>query len=77
MRPQLMCCALPNPSSSQFQTEVGVNGGECPEGQGLQGTYSFERFSAKGSHPENRANSINGRTRVQGQHEIRTGFRDC
>ena len=77
MQPQLMCCALPNPSSSQFRTEIGVNGGECPEGQGLQGTYSFKRFSAKGSHPENRVNSINGRTGVRGRHEIRTGFRDC
>ena len=47
MRPQLMCCALSNPSSSQFRTEVGVSGGECPRGQGLQGTYSLERFPAK------------------------------
>ena len=65
MRPQLVCCALPNPSSSQFRTEVGVNRGECPEGQGLQKTYSLERLSAKGSHPENRADSINGRTGVR------------
>ena len=35
MRPQLMCCALSNPSSSQFRTEVGVSRGNCPEGQGL------------------------------------------
>ena len=47
MRPQLMCCALPNPSSSQFRMEVGVNRGECPEGQDLRGTYSLERFAAK------------------------------
>src|SRR3984893_16379437 len=47
MRPQLMCCALSNPSSSQFRTEVGVSGGECPKGQGLRGTYSLERFPAK------------------------------
>src|SRR6202047_4402499 len=47
MRPQLMCCALPNPLSSQFRTEVGVSGGECPEGQGLWGAYSLERLSAK------------------------------
>src|ERR1700730_16741104 len=47
MRPQLMCCALSNPSSSQFRTEVGVSGGECPEGQGLWGIYSLERFPAK------------------------------
>jgi hypothetical protein len=65
MRPQLMCCALPNPSSSQFRTEVGVNGGECPEGQGLRKAYSFGRLSAKDSHPEYRADSINGRTGVR------------
>ena len=65
MWPQLMCCALPNPSSSQFRTEVGVNGGECPKGLGLRKAYSFERLSAKGSHPEYQADSINGRTRVQ------------
>src|ERR1700732_3564255 len=47
MRPQLMCCALPNPSSSQFRMEVGVSGGECPEGQGLWEAYSLERLSAK------------------------------
>ena len=35
MRPQLMCCALSNPSSSQFQTEVGVSGDNPLEGQGL------------------------------------------
>ena len=66
MRPQLMCCALPNPSLSQFRTEVGVNGGECPEGQDLWEAYSLERLSAKGNHPENRADLINGRTGVQG-----------
>ena len=66
MRPQLMCCALPNPSSSQFRMEVRVNGGECLEGQGLRGTYSSERFLAKGSHPENRADLINRRTGVWG-----------
>ena len=38
MRPQLMCCALSDPSSSQFQTEVGVSRDNRPEGQGLQGT---------------------------------------
>src|ERR1700733_11115163 len=65
MRPQLMCCALPNPSSSQFQTEVGVNGGECPEGQGLRKACSFGRLLAKGSHPEYRADSINRRTGVR------------
>src|ERR1700736_3195669 len=27
--------------------EVRVSGGECPEGQGLQGAYSLERLSAK------------------------------
>src|ERR1700733_887810 len=47
MRPQLMCCALPNPSSSQFRTEVRVSGGDCPEGQDLQEAYSLERFPAK------------------------------
>ena len=77
MRPQLMCCALPNPLSSQFRTEGRVSGGECPEGQGLWGTYSLERFSAKGSHPENRVDLINGRTGVRGRQEIRTGFCDC
>src|ERR1700730_18515110 len=65
MRPQLMCCALPNPLSSQFRTEVGVNGGEYPKGQGLQEAYSFGRLSAKGSCPEYRADSINGRTGVR------------
>ena len=65
MRPQLMCCALPNPLLSQFRTEVGVNGGECPEGQGLQKAYSLGRLSAKGSHPEYRVDSINGRTGVR------------
>src|SRR6202011_5029367 len=47
MWPQLMCCALPNPLSSQFRTEVRVSGGECPEGQGLRGAYSLERLPAK------------------------------
>src|SRR3984893_1129061 len=65
MWPQLMCCALPNPSSSQFRTEVGVNGGECPKGQGLRKAYSFGRLLAKGSHPEYRVDSINGRTGVR------------
>ena len=65
MQPQLMCCALPNPSSSQFRMEVGVNGGECPEGQGLRKACSFGRLSAKGSHPEYRGDSINGRTGVR------------
>ena len=65
MRPQLMCCALPNPSSSQFRMEVGVNGGECPEGQGLRKACSFGRLSAKGSHPEYRVDLINGRTGVR------------
>src|ERR1700730_4143626 len=65
MWPQLMCCALPNPSSSQFRTEVRVNGGECPEGQGLRKAYSLGRLSAKGSLPENQADSINGRTGVR------------
>src|SRR6202011_5961752 len=65
MRPQLMCCALPNPSSSQFRTEVRVNRGECPKEQGLWKAYSFGRLSAKGSHPEYRADLINGRTGVR------------
>src|SRR3984893_2861511 len=65
MRPQLMCCALPNPSSSQFRMEVGVNGGECPEGQGLWKAYSFGRLLAKGSHLEYRVDLINGRTGVR------------
>ena len=47
MRPQLMCCALSNPSSSQFRMEVSVSRGECPKGQGLWGAYSLERLSAK------------------------------
>src|ERR1700737_163406 len=47
MWPQLMCCALPNPSSSLFQTEVRLSGGECPKGQGLRGAYSLESLSAK------------------------------
>ena len=33
MRPQLMCCALSNPSSSQFRMEVRVSGDNRPEGQ--------------------------------------------
>ena len=77
MRPQLMCCALSSPSSSQFRTEVGVSGDNHPKGQGLQGAYSLERISAKGNHPENRVDSINGRTGVRGWYEIQTGFHDC
>ena len=34
MWPQLMCCALSNPLSSQFRAEVGMSGGNRPEGQG-------------------------------------------
>jgi hypothetical protein len=66
MRPQLMCCALSNLSLSQFRMEVRVSRGECPKGQGLQGAYSLERLLAKGIHPENRVDSINGRTGVRG-----------
>src|ERR1700736_2095238 len=77
MWPQLMCCALSNPSSSQFRMEVGVSGDKHFEGQGLQGAYSLERISARGNHPDNRADLINGKTGVQGWYEIWTGFRDC
>jgi hypothetical protein len=38
MQPQLMCCALSIPSSSQFQVEVRVSGGYHPEGQSLRET---------------------------------------
>ena len=38
MWPQLMCCALSNPSLSQFRTEVRVSGGNHPKEQGLWGT---------------------------------------
>ena len=31
MWPQLMCCALSNPLSSQFRMEVGVSGNNCPK----------------------------------------------
>ena len=37
MRPQLMCCALSNPSLSQFRTEVGVSRDNRLKGQGLRG----------------------------------------
>src|ERR1700736_441740 len=77
MRPQLMCCALSNPSSSQFRTEVGVSRGNRPKGQDLRGTYSLERISAKGNRPENRGDSISGRIGVQDWYEIRIGYHDC
>src|ERR1700732_1872709 len=47
MRPQLMCYALSNPSSSQFRTEVGMSGDKCPKGQDLRGTQSLERISVQ------------------------------
>src|ERR1700730_6008790 len=77
MQPQLMCCALSNPSSSQFRMEVRVSRDKHPEGQDLWGAYFLERIPAKGNHPENQADSINGRTRIRGWYEIWTGFRDC
>ena len=60
MRPQLMCCALSNPSSSQFRTEVGMSGDGRPKGQDLQGTQSLEGFRFNRFHPENQVGSVNG-----------------
>ena len=73
MRPQLMCCALSIPSSSQFRAEVGVSGGNRPEGQGLSENWSLEKTLAKGVRLENRADSIIGGTGVRSWYEIQIG----